>query len=246
MTGRKATDARQTPLTRSTAIKICGLRDQAAVDAVAALGAAVAYAGFVFAQSPRHITPEAFHALRLERLAARPVGVFVHPRPEDVERAMGDGRLMMLQLSGEEPAEDVERLRRRFKRPVIKAFSAMDGPEGLKVWLAGGLPPFDVLLIDAKRPGVYGGSGRRFDWALIPEWRAAALEWGVPLWIAGGLDADNVGALVRQYRPAGVDVSSGVETAGVKDAQKIARFVRAVQVADDDRAKADAGRADGA
>ncbi|QZA33782.1 phosphoribosylanthranilate isomerase [Hydrogenibacillus sp. N12] len=215
-----------------TAIKICGLRDQAAVEAVAALGDRIRYAGFVFAESRRRVTPEAVRRLDLTRLAARRVGVFVDPDPALVRAAVEAASLQVLQFSGDEPPEVVEAYRRAWGLSVIKAMDAAAGPEAAERWLGGGRPPFDVLLLDAKRPGAFGGTGTAFDWEMLPEWQAFARAHGLSLWVAGGLRPENVGALVRRFRPDGVDVSSGVETGGQKDAAKIRRFVEAVAAAE--------------
>ncbi|MVP00032.1 phosphoribosylanthranilate isomerase [Paenibacillus lutrae] len=87
----------------------------------------------------------------------------------------------------------------------------------------------DAVLIDTLDPVYGGGSGRTFAWDCIPEVQSWARSQGLPLIVAGGLNADNVSGLVDTYRPDGVDVSSGVETQGVKDIAKIAAFVGRVK-----------------
>ena len=86
----------------------------------------------------------------------------------------------------------------------------------------------DVLLLDTFDPQG-GGSGKTFRWEAIPPYAEWAAGEGVPLFVAGGLTAGNVGELIAAFAPAGVDVSSGVETDGVKDLQKIRDFARKVK-----------------
>ncbi|MCZ8151930.1 MAG: phosphoribosylanthranilate isomerase [Rhodobacteraceae bacterium] len=205
-------------------VKICGLRTVADVAAVAAAGAA--YAGFVFfAKSPRHLTVEAARELAL----AAPEGLAKVALVVDAEDAVLDAivegvPLDMLQLHGHESPERVAAVRARYGLPVMKAVGVAD--EGDLAALFDYTTVADQILVDAKPPkgaDLPGGNGLSFDWRLVAQRR-----WLRPWMLAGGLTAENVADAVRLTNARQVDVSSGVERApGVKDAAKIAAFVRA-------------------
>lgn len=204
-----------------TRIKICGLTREADVDAAVAAGADAI--GFVFYQpSPRYVTPQ-----RAAELAQRippfvdVVGLFVNESPETVLAACAAVPLNVLQFHGDENAAYC----RQFARPYLRAARVRPGFD--LVEFARSFPDVRGLLLDAFVEG-YGGGGHVFDWTLIPP--------GLPgyLVLSGGLNADNVGAAIKQVRPVAVDVSSGVEMGkGIKDHQKIAAFVAAVRKADE-------------
>ena len=205
-------------------VKICGLRTVADVAAVAAAGAA--YAGFVFfPKSPRHLTVEQARALAL----AAPEGLAKVALVVDAEDAALDAivdgvPLDMLQLHGHESPDRVAELRARYGLPVMKAVGVAD--EGDLAALLDYSMVADQILVDAKPPkgaDLPGGNGLSFDWRLVAQRR-----WLRPWMLAGGLTAENVAEAVRLTHARQVDVSSGVESApGVKDAARIAAFVRA-------------------
>ncbi len=200
-----------------TRVKICGIRTASAALAAAEAGADAV--GFVFyPPSPRFVPPAraAELARRLPPFVLR-VGVFVNAPVEVVEDVAEQVGLDVVQLHGDEPPEVCARLRRR----VIKAVR-VDGPEAVA---RAREYPVAAVLLDAHVPGLYGGTGRRFDWSLV-----RGLD--KPVILSGGLTPDNVGEAIRQARPYAVDASSGVETDGEKDPEKIAAFVRAVRAAD--------------
>ena len=160
------------------------------------------YIGFVFAPSKRQISFET--ALNLKGLLKpqiKSVGVFVNADVAEIQRAFDRGIIDMAQLHGAETSEYISRL----KMPVIKAVNVGDKtPENA-----------DYLLFDNGA----GGTGEAFDWALLPKTTKQ-------FFLAGGLRPDNVAQAIRVTRPFAVDVSSGVETEGVKDAVKIREFMR--------------------
>jgi len=212
-------------------IKICGLTNEA--DAITAARAGVDFLGLVFAESKRQISLEmalqivkAVHKLRQRPLI---VGVFVNLPAGEINRIAGYCRLDMVQLSGDESWSyclDIE-------RPLIKVihikadrtsgYILSEIEEGYKV----GLKQRPIYLLDTKTGDTYGGSGRAFDWRLAEE-----VSGRYPLIIAGGLSPQNVGNLVKQVNPWGVDVSSGVESGGIKAIQKINDFIEAVRQAE--------------
>ena len=205
-------------------VKICGLRTNADVAAVAAAGAA--YAGFVFfARSPRHLTVAEARPLAL---AAPPglakVALVVDATDVFLDALLAEVPLDMLQLHGAETPERVAEVRARYGLPVMKAMGLAG--EGDLAGLQEMSLAADQLLIDAKPPkgaALPGGNGLAFDWRLL-----AGRRWLRPWMLAGGLTAENVAEAVRLTGARQVDVSSGVEAApGVKDHARIAAFVAA-------------------
>jgi len=207
-------------------VKICGLRTEADVAAVAAAGAA--YAGFVFfAKSPRCVSVA---QARLMALAA-PVGLAKVALVVDADDAaldaiVGGVPLDMLQLHGHESPERVAQVRARYGLPVMKAVGVAD--EGDLAALAEYSLAADQILLDAKpAPGAAlpGGNGLSFDWRLL-----VGRKWLRPWLLAGGLTAANVAEAARLTGARQVDVSSGVESAaGVKDHRLIADFMAATK-----------------
>lgn len=207
-------------------VKICGLRTEADVAAVAAAGAA--YAGFVFfAKSPRNLTIAQAATLAL---AAPPglakVALVVNADDATLDAIVDGVPLDMLQLHGHESPDRVAELRARYGLPVMKAVGVAD--EGDLAALFDYSTVADQILIDAKPPkgaALPGGNGLSFDWRLVAQRR-----WLRPWMLAGGLTPDNVAEAIRLTNARQVDVSSGVESApGVKDAARITAFVKAAQ-----------------
>ena len=208
-------------------VKICGLRTLADVAAVAAAGAA--YAGFnFFPKSPRSVTV----AEALPLALAAPVGLAKVALVVDADDTMLDAivealPLDMLQLHGHESPGRVGEIRARYGLPVMKAVGVAD--EGDLAALLEYSLVADQILVDAKPPKnavMPGGNGLTFDWRLVAQRR-----WLRPWMLAGGLTAENVAEAVRLTNARQVDVASGVETApGIKDAGKIAAFVRAARM----------------
>ncbi|MGC4000981.1 MAG: phosphoribosylanthranilate isomerase [Anaeromyxobacter sp.] len=199
-------------------VKICGVTRL--TDAVAAARLGASAIGFNFwPGSKRCITPAAaapmVAALPPDLLA---VGVFVNPTREELLAAIRVAGLRAVQLHGDEPPA----LCMELPVPVIKAVRVKD-PASLA-----GMAAYHVAayLLDAPGPG-YGGSGHTFDWGL-----AALAARELPVWLAGGLTAENVGAAIQRVRPMGVDVASGVESApGIKDEARMEAFIQAVKAA---------------
>jgi len=207
------------------AIKICGISTPATLDA--AIAARADHVGFVFyAPSPRNVAPRDASALA-GRAAARigKVGLFVDADDALIAEAVIAGRLDVLQLHGHEPPERAAQLRARFGLPVWKAVSVAAAADVARAEAYVGAA--DLILFDAKTPKgtLPGGMGLAFDWSLLAQWRNRA-PWG----LAGGLTPANVAEAARLTAAPLVDTSSGVESApGVKDAERIAAFCRAVR-----------------
>jgi phosphoribosylanthranilate isomerase len=203
-------------------IKICGLRDPEMARFAAEQGADAI--GLVFhASSPRAV--EAEMAARI--VANLPpfvsaVGLFVDADPDRIEQVLKRVPLDLLQFHGDETPEQC----RRFGKPYLKAVRVKPGLDLLEY--ATRYSDARGILVDAWVPGVAGGTGETFDWGLLP----ACLP--LPLVLSGGLHAGNVAEAIRQVRPWAVDVSSGVESGkGIKDADKIAAFIKAAQCSTD-------------
>lgn len=205
----------------ATAVKICGITR--VEDALAAARAGAHAIGLVFyAPSPRYVTP----AKAAEIISSLPpfitaVALFVDAQPEEVRAVLAEAPVQLLQFHGAEPPD----LCREFARPYVKTVRMKPGVDLLQY--ARDFRDARALLLDSHVEGLHGGSGAAFDWGLIP--RGLPL----PVILSGGLTVKNVTQAVRSVRPSAVDVSSGVESAkGIKDARKIAAFIKGVRDAD--------------
>jgi phosphoribosylanthranilate isomerase len=214
-----------------TRIKICGIRDK--THALAAVQAGADFIGLVFAPSQRQVSPalarEIASAVKKSSDATKVVGVFVNAPSSRVNELADFCALDWVQLSGDESWEYC----REVVRPVIKAIRIdQQSPEELYAELSAGstlLPAQGfITLLDSRVEGKYGGTGESFNWNLTQK-----VAKGFPVIIAGGLDPKNVARLIERVAPWGVDVSSGVETGGVKDMAKIEAFIEAVRKADE-------------
>ena len=196
-----------------TELKICGLKRLEDIIAVNRHGAD--YAGFVFFQkSKRYVDPyKANELISLLRADIRPVGVFMDEPIDNVVRIARLTGVELVQLHGHESEEYVEYIKRTLDRPVIKAYKASE--EGALEKAANSNA--DYIMIDSG-----AGSGKKFDWSILKEFKR-------DYFLAGGLDPESVGEAIRMLEPFAVDVSSGVETDGIKDENKIAEFINAVR-----------------
>ncbi len=202
-----------------TRVKICGITRP--VDALSAAEAGADAVGLVFAESsPRNVSLDQARAI----CAALPpfvtvVGLFVDAPAERIHAVLGQVPLDLLQFHGHETPEQC----RTYGRPYIKAIHVRaSGDPGIQAQ-AQRYGDAAGFLLDTYSPAAAGGTGQVFDWSCVPR------DVGRPLILAGGLTPENVAAAIKQVRPYAVDVSSGVEqNKGVKDAAKIAAFLRSV------------------
>lgn len=203
-----------------TRIKICGLTREA--DVTAAIAAGADAVGFVcYPKSPRYVAPIRLRALGRELgVFAAPVLLFVNAASDLVEGALEMLPNALLQFHGDEHEPACS----RYRRPYIRSVAVTDETDLTSVQAE--FASAAALLVDSPTDD-FGGSGRTFNWSRLPKQRTK------PLVLAGGLNADNVGAAIAEVRPYAVDVSSGVEQEpGVKSAAKIESFIAAVRRAD--------------
>jgi phosphoribosylanthranilate isomerase len=201
----------------TTQVKICGIAREEDAEAAAEAGAAMI--GFIFVpSSPRFIRPvDAARIVRTLPPSVLPVGVFVDASREDVDRSVVESGVRCIQLHGDEPPGETQ----GYAVPVIKGIRVRPGfdPEIIRRYNV------QAILLDAFVEGRHGGTGVSFDWAIAT--KAASLARIV---LSGGLTSENVREAIRRVRPYAVDVSSGVERSpGIKDHEKIRRFIEAVQ-----------------
>ncbi len=199
-----------------TKIKICGLRRAEDVEAVNRAGAD--YAGFVFAQSRRQVSPKLAEEL-IARLKPEimPVGVFVNSAPEEIAAIVQQTGIRGVQLHGDETPQQMAWLRKFCPQVHLWRAVRVQSREDL---LQADRLGADALVLDSYHPAQYGGTGRVGDWDLI-----SSVLLSTPVILAGGLNAGNLAQAISQVRPMGVDLSGGVETGGVKDKDKIRQVV---------------------
>ena len=210
-----------------TKVKICGIRDAETALYVARAGAD--YIGLVFASSRRRISPDKALeiAMAVGKVESRPkvIGVFVDEEPDEVNRLAGYCKLDGAQLSGGEAIDYCLKIR----RPVIRVIqvSPESRAEGIIKEIGKTGSGTIRYMLDTRAGSYGGGSGITFDWRI-----ASRIAARFPIMVAGGLTPENVTGLIEQVKPWGVDVSSGVETDGMKDRVKISQFIDAVRQAD--------------
>ncbi len=204
-----------------TRVKICGFTQVEQAVAAAKLG--IDAIGLVFYPlSPRHV--EIKQAQKI--VAALPaftsvVALFVNEQPSRIEEVLAGVSIDCIQFHGEESAPAC----RIYHKPYIKALQVQKGTDILN--LATQYHDAAGLLLDAYHPDAKGGTGRVFDWDLIPQ------QCDMPIILAGGLSVENAKQAVQTVRPYALDVSSGVEIKkGVKDVAKIAAFITQVNEGD--------------
>jgi len=215
-------------------IKICGFKEKEHIQALH--GLPIHEAGLVFAPSKRQVTPEQaaglIHELRgiqtAEGKPPRAVGVFVNFAETEIAAIMETAPLDVLQLHGDETPAYCKSLRNTYPGVHIwKVFSIKTETTLAEALHA--MQPYseviDAVLLDA--PG--GGTGQVFQWSAIEAYQTAAARFNLLLYVAGGLNENNVKLLLQNYKVDGVDVSSGVEIDGIKNKEKIETFVRRVR-----------------
>lgn len=197
-----------------TKIKLCGMSRECDIEAINEL--CPDYIGFVFAKkSKRYVSPE--RAAELKAMLSKNIkaaGVFVNEPVENVAELLAKGIIDTAQLHGKEDEEYIAALRRLTDKEIIKAFR-VDTVEDVERANASSA---DYVLLDSGN----GGTGTVFNWELTQKITR-------PYFLAGGLNPDNAAEAVAALKPYAVDVSSGIETDGLKDREKMTRFVNVVR-----------------
>ena len=197
-----------------TKIKLCGLTRIEDIEAANALKPE--YIGFVFTpKSRRYVDPQEAAILKRQlNSGINAVGVFVDEEPKKVAELLDSGIIDMAQLHGSEDENYIKQLRMMTDKPIIKAFRIDREQDFVDAQESSA----DYILLDSGN----GGTGTAFDWQFIGESRR-------PYFLAGGLNPENVKEAVERLHPYAVDVSSGIETAKVKDIHKMEAFVYRVR-----------------
>lgn len=200
-----------------TKIKFCGLTRKCDIEAVNELGPE--YIGFVFwPRSKRVVTRE--QALELKAMldpSIKAVGVFVDEDIEVVKSLLNDDIIDIAQLHGSEDGTYINDLKMSTGKPVIKAFKIRSEDDGRQAEES----PADMVLLDSGM-----GTGKTFNWEIIKGVKR-------PFFLAGGLAPDNAAEAIRELHPYALDVSSGIETEGIKDTKKMTDFYEAVRKEDE-------------
>lgn len=196
-----------------TKIKLCGLSRPGDIEAANRL--LPDHIGFVFApKSKRYLSPEQAAALKKPldpRILA--VGVFVDEAPEQVAALLNSGTIDLAQLHGNENEAYLKKLRALTQKPIIQAFRIASAEDLIPAAESSA----DHILLDSG-----AGGGKVLDWELLRNFTR-------PYFLAGGLEPDNVAEAVSLLHPFAVDVSSGIETEGKKDQNKMEAFTKAVR-----------------
>jgi phosphoribosylanthranilate isomerase len=203
--------------TGRTKVKICGITRLEDARYCAAAGAD--YLGFIqYSGSPRYIEPMRAREIIEWVYGAKPIGVFVNESAESINRIAEETGFELVQLHGTEPPE----LCAEVEHPIIKAIPVVHDASAEQLrWL---IEPYvehvDFFLLDTHKTDLWGGTGESFNWRLARE-----LSREYPIFLAGGISAENVEEAIRTMSPYAIDLSSGVESApGIKDFDKLSAF----------------------
>lgn len=192
-----------------TKIKFCGLSCTYDIEVVNRLKPE--YIGFIFVPtSKRYITPE--KAIKLKQMLSldiQVVGVFVNESPEIIAQFLKNGIIDIVQLHGSEDEKYINQMRKFTDKPIIKAFRIKTMNDVIEAEQSSA----DFILLDSG-----AGTGKTFDWTLIHNIRR-------PYFLAGGLSIYNLKDAVKELKPYAIDVSSGIETQGMKDNKKMSTFI---------------------
>ena len=204
-------------------IKYCGLRREE--DIAYANEIVPDYIGFIFAPTRRQISAlQAHHLKSLLKPEIQSVGVFVNESAETVAAIANQGIIDLIQLHGQEDADYIAELRAILSEPkqLIKAIRV----QSVQDILDGDKLDVDFLLLDKYDPNQLGGTGEKFDWNLIQNIQK-------PFFLAGGITEENILDAMAQ-NPYGIDVSSGIETDGLKDYDKMKRMMKIFRSSEND------------
>ena len=207
-------------------VKMCGISKVETIPAI--VDAKPDYIGLVFAPSKRQVTVEQAkilveelhkqYAVRYNSETIKIVGVFVNETIENLLKIAEEVKLDVIQLHGDEDESFIQILKEQSNVEVWKAVQVRSAADAEK-WIDSSA---DMLLFDAYHKDERGGTGEVFDWSSLDEFER-------PFMLAGGIDSTNVARAIRTVRPYGIDISSGIETNGVKDNEKVKAFTNIVR-----------------
>lgn len=207
-------------------VKMCGISKVETIPAI--IDAKPDYMGLVFAPSKRQVTVEQAKTLveelhkqytvRYNSETIKTVGVFVNETIENLLKIAEEVKLDVIQLHGDEDESFIQILKEQSNVEVWKAVQVRSAADAEK-WIDSSA---DMLLFDAYHKDERGGTGEVFDWSSLDEFER-------PFMLAGGIDSTNVARAIRTVRPYGIDISSGIETEGVKDNEKMKAFTNIVR-----------------
>ena len=207
-------------------VKMCGISKVDTIPAV--VEAKPDYMGLVFAPSKRQVTMEQAKMLvealynqckeQNNTVSIKTVGVFVNETLDNLVAIAREANLDAVQLHGDEDEAFIQSLKERTNVEVWKAVQIRSAADA-EVWIDSSA---DMLLFDAYHKGERGGTGDVFDWSCLDTFER-------PFMLAGGIDSTNVARAIRTVRPYGIDISSGIETNGMKDDEKITAFTKIVK-----------------
>ena len=207
-------------------VKMCGISKVETIPAI--VDAKPDYMGLVFAPSKRQVTVEQAkilveelhkqYAVRYNSETIKIVGVFVNETIENLLKIAEEVKLDVIQLHGDEDESFIQILKEQSNVEVWKAVQVRSAADAEK-WIDSSA---DMLLFDAYHKDERGGTGEVFDWSSLDEFER-------PFMLAGGIDSTNVARAIRTVRPYGIDISSGIETEGVKDDEKMKAFTNSVR-----------------
>ena len=207
-------------------VKMCGISKVETIPAV--VEAKPDYMGLVFAPSKRQVTVEQAEILveelhkqcinHYDTKVVKTVGVFVNETLDNLVRIADTANLDAVQLHGDEDETFIQSLKERTNVEVWKAVQIRSAAD-VEKWIDSSA---DMLLFDAYHKDERGGTGEVFDWSSLDAFER-------PFMLAGGIDSTNVARAIRTVRPYGIDISSGIETNGVKDDEKITAFTKIVK-----------------
>ncbi|MCR8842954.1 phosphoribosylanthranilate isomerase [Paenibacillus sp. SC116] len=221
-------------------VKICGMTSLEMTRGVIACNPD--HIGFVFAQSRRQVSPDTVQSI-LNQLQdeqvhiPHTVGVFAHVDTDSLKPVLNSCAVQALQFHAHEQLDICRWVKENSNMSVWLTFpisnvGKIDFEDELNRQferLSAAAPYIDLLLLDTHDPVQGGGSGKVFQWDVIPSYQSRAKQLGMPLYVAGGLSPDNIGSLLTRYELDGVDVSSGVESDGNKDLSKVDTFIGRVR-----------------
>ena len=200
-----------------TKVKICGLTRTIDIEYVNK--SCPDYVGFVFAKSKRQVTTRQAKELKsILNQSIKAVGVFVNEDIENIIYLCNHNIIDIVQLHGDEDEEYLEKLKSNISNPIIRAVRVQSS-ENI---IAAQSIDVEYLLLDTFKNGEYGGSGETFDWSIIQEVT-------MPYFLAGGINTQNVVQAITELKPYAIDISSGVETDGYKDEDKIIDIITKVR-----------------